>query len=223
VLGVHEQQLLVLLRPFAVADRLVTCGDWLAFMDDGGYSRSDLWLSDGWGAVQTEGWDAPLYWDRDDPSEPWRVFTLSGPRPVDPAEPVVHVSFYEADAYARWAGHRLPLEAEWEAVAVERWTTPPRPEQPSLHPVAAGTPGSDPLQLTGEVWQWTASAYQPYPGFRPAAGAIGEYNGKFMVNQQVLRGGCCATPPGHSRPTYRNFFYPGTRWMFAGLRLATDA
>lgn len=217
--GPHHE---TLLRPFRLADRLVTCGDWLAFMDDGGYRRPELWLSDGWGTVQTEGWDAPLYWDRDGTDGPWRVFTLTGPRPFDGSEPVVHVSYYEADAFARWSGHRLPTEAEWEAVATDRWQAPTRTDQPSLHPVAAGTDGSDPLQLTGEVWQWTSSAYQPYPGFRAAAGAIGEYNGKFMVNQQVLRGGCCATPPGHSRPTYRNFYYPGTRWMFAGVRLAAD-
>jgi ergothioneine biosynthesis protein EgtB len=213
----------VLLRPFAIADRVVTCGEWLDFMDDGGYRRADLWLSDGWGAVQTEGWDAPLYWDRSDGDGGWSVFTLEGRRPVAPDEPVVHVSFYEADAYARWAGRRLPLESEWEVMAASHWTPPTRADQPSLHPAAVGADGSDPWQFSGEVWQWTASSYRPYPSFRPAAGAIGEYNGKFMVNQEVLRGGCCATPPGHSRPTYRNFYYPGTRWMFSGVRLATDA
>ena len=218
------------LGPFALADRLVTCGEWLDFMADGGYRRPDLWLSDGWGAVNAQGWEAPLYWDRvpdagTDDGDGWQVFTLSGPRPVDPREPVVHVSLYEADAYARWCGARLPTEAEWEAVATPHWcatdalnaTSAPRAPHP--RPVGAG---DDPLQLRGEGWQWTASAYLPYPGFRPAPGAVGEYNGKFMVNQHVLRGGCCATPPGHTRPTYRNFYPPGSRWAFAGVRLATD-
>lgn len=209
-----------LVHPAAVADRLVTCGEWLAFMDDGGYRRPELWLSDGWAAVQAQGWDSPLYWDGDGDGG-WDVATLAGHRSVDPAEPVVHVSYYEADAYARWAGVRLPSEAEWEVVAADRWHPPTRP-WPSLHPAAPGA-GSDPLGLTGEVWQWTSSAYLPYRGFRPAAGAVGEYNGKFMVNQHVLRGGCCATPPGHARPTYRNFFPPGARWAFTGVRVATDA
>jgi ergothioneine biosynthesis protein EgtB len=193
----HEQ----LLRPFGIARSLVTQGDWLAFVADGGYRRPDLWMSDGWAAVQANGWAAPEYWH--DVDGTWRVFGLDGLRALDPDAPVVHVSWYEADAYARWAGARLPTEAEWEVVA-------PAPDDPS-----AGGDG-----WYGAVWQWTASPYTAYPGFRPAAGAVGEYNGKFMVNQQVLRGSGLATPPGHARRTYRNFFPPGSRWMFGGLRLA---
>ena len=190
----------VLLQPFAVASRPVTCGEWLAFIDDGGYRRPDLWLSDGWFTVQAERWEAPLYWTRD--GEGWEVFTLAGPRPVDPDEPVCHVSQYEADAFARWVGARLPTEDEWE-VAVG----------PAVDTGGFGV---------GQVWEWTGSAYLPYPGFRPAAGAVGEYNGKFMSNQHVLRGGCCATPEGHARATYRNFFPPAARWPFTGVRLARD-
>jgi ergothioneine biosynthesis protein EgtB len=219
----------VLLRPFAVAAALVTAGDWLAFMDDGGYARPDLWMSDGWAVVQAERWDGPAYWHPDDDS--WNVQTLTGPRPVDPGEPVVHVSWYEADAYARWAGCRLPTEAEWEAVACERAGVAGAGAGAAgstagldgaglagvgLHPLSCGE------AWDGAVWQWTASPYGPYPGFQPAAGAVGEYNGKFMVNQQVLRGGACVTPAGHTRPTYRNFFPPGARWAFSGLRLAVD-
>jgi ergothioneine biosynthesis protein EgtB len=191
----------VLLRPFALADRLVTNGEWQEFVDDGGYRRAELWMSDGWAAVRSSGWEAPGYWDRDG-----RALGLDGLRPLDPDAPVRHVSWYEADAYARWCGARLPLEAEWEVLA-------PDPDDP-----AAGEGG-----WYGMVWQWTASPYTAYPGFRPAAGAVGEYNGKFMANQQVLRGSCLATPPGHARRTYRNFFPPGSRWLFGGLRLARDA
>jgi ergothioneine biosynthesis protein EgtB len=190
----------LLLLPFAVASRPVTCGEWLAFIDDGGYRRADLWLSDGWFTIQSERWEAPLYWMRD--GDGWEVFTLAGSRPLDPDEPVCHVSQYEADAYARWAGARLPTEGEWEA---------------AVGPAV----GSGDLGV-GQVWEWTGSAYLPYPGFRPAPGAVGEYNGKFMSNQHVLRGGCCATPEGHVRPTYRNFFPPAARWPFTGLRLARD-
>ncbi|MGH9016630.1 MAG: ergothioneine biosynthesis protein EgtB [Acidimicrobiales bacterium] len=207
------------LEPFALAGRPVTCGEWVAFIDDGGYERPDLWLSDGWATAQAENWTSPLYWSRvvDD----WWLFTLGGPQLVDPAEPVCHVSYYEADAFARWCGARLPTEAEWETVAS------PRPGAPVdgrfldtsvLHP--RPTVGD---ALFGDVWQWTQSAYSPYPGFRPAAGAVGEYNGKFMVNQYVLRGGSCVTPPDHVRATYRNFFPPSARWAFSGLRLARDS
>jgi len=213
-----------LLRPFRIADRLVTAGEWLAFMDDGGYERPELWLSEGWASVQTDGWDAPLYWQRDGDS--WTVFTLRGLERLDVHAPVVHVSLFEADAYARWAGARLPSEAEWEHIA----SVAGAGDQPNdlstglLHPsTAVAARGSGVRQLDGDVWEWTSSPYGPYPGFRPPPGAIGEYNGKFMCNQMVLRGGSCVTPAGHTRPTYRNFFPPGARWAFSGLRLATDA
>jgi ergothioneine biosynthesis protein EgtB len=216
----------VLLRPFALADRLVTSAEWLAFVDDGGYRRPELWLSDGWYAVQAEGWEAPLYWEQADGA--WTVFTLGGRRPVEGAEPVVHVSYYEADAYARWAGHRLPTEFEWEAVAHPLGSEAMHGaflDTDVLHPRPAGRhrPGGPPRQLFGDVWEWTASAYLPYPGFHPAPGAVGEYNGKFMSGQHVLRGGCCVTPAGHTRTTYRNFFPPAARWAFSGVRLAADA
>jgi len=203
-----------LLAPFALRGALVTAGEWLEFVDDGGYRQPALWMSDGWATVQAETWEAPGYWTRD--SDGWSVQTLCGPRAVDPDEPVVHVSWYEADAFARWAGCRLPTEAEWEAVAGGRRDEALGVASWALHPRAGGE------QWCGEAWQWTASAYAPYPGFRPAAGAVGEYNGKFMVNQQVLRGGACVTPPGHTRTTYRNFFYPASRWAFSGVRLAAD-
>jgi ergothioneine biosynthesis protein EgtB len=207
----------VLLQPFALADRVVTCGDWMRFIQDGGYARPELWLSDGWAAVQTEGWDAPLYWSLDD--EGWTVFTLQGRKGIDPSEPVCHVSYYEADAFAAWAGARLPTEFEWEAAAKQFGD----PEQGHfLDPLAPHPATQHQSAFYGDAWTWTSSAYLPYPGFRPAPGAVGEYNGKFMVGQQVLRGGCCATPAGHVRPTYRNFFPPGSRWPFAGVRLARD-
>ena len=205
------------LEPFAMADRVVTCGEWLEFMADGGYRRPDLWLSDGWAAVQTDGWEAPLYWRSDDGDDRWTVFTLTGRHDVDPAEPVCHVSYYEADAFARWADARLPTEFEWEAVVGDRpvegrFLDPQRP-----HPARQSADA-----FFGDVWVWTGSAYLPYPGFRPAAGAVGEYNGKFMVSQHVLRGGACVTPAGHVRASYRNFFPPSARWPFTGVRLARD-
>ena len=209
------------LVPFALGAGLVTCGQWAEFVDDDGYRRPELWLSDGWAAVQAEGWEAPLYWARRD--DEWWIFTLHGPRRMDPDEPVTHVSYYEADAFAHWAGARLPTEAEWEAVATSAGSSGPPgrfldPGDPAawLHP--RPTTG-----LLGEVWQWTSSAYAPYPGFRVAPGAVGEYNGKFMVNQMVLRGGSCVTPAEHVRVSYRNFFPPSARWPFTGLRLARDA
>jgi ergothioneine biosynthesis protein EgtB len=219
----------VYLEPFSLSDAPVTCGQWLAFIEDGGYERPDLWLSDGWATVGTEGWVAPHYW-RHDPAG-WHIFTLTGERPVDPEEPVVHVSYYEADAFARWAGGRLPTEAEWEAVAAGQAASgaSAAPGVPAssqgflsswaLHPRPANGAGRS---LLGEVWQWTSSAYSAYPGFRPAPGAVGEYNGKFMVGQYVLRGGCSITPDDHVRVSYRNFFPPAARWAFAGLRVAVD-
>jgi len=217
----------VYVEPFRLADRLVTAGEWLAFIADDGYRRPELWLSDGWYAVQEHEWRAPLYW-RDD-ADGWSVFTLNGWRPLAPDEPVVHVSHYEADAFARWSGARLPTENEWEHAVASLDTVDPRaglpdtaPRRARLHPgPAPESPGL--VQASGEVWQWTASAYLPYPRFTPAAGAVGEYNGKFMSGQMVLRGGACVTPAGHARATYRNFFPPASRWMFGGLRLAADA
>ena len=219
----------VLLGSYELSSRLVTCGDWLAFMADGGYCTPAHWLSDGWAAAQSSGWSAPLYWTRtgdDFTADSWRLFTLAGPRGIRGDEPVCHVSYYEADAFARWAGARLPTEVEWEAAAGAVGVRP-RSDSPNLlssgalHPRPAQGDGL--TQMLGDVWEWTSSAYSPYPGFVPAAGAVGEYNGKFMVNQMVLRGGCCVTPSGHVRASYRNFFAPGTRWHFSGLRLARDS
>lgn len=206
-----------LIRSFRLANRLVTNGEYRAFIADGGYRRPDLWLSDGWAAVRDRGWEGPLYWaERDD--APW-IYTLSGFRPLDDAEPVCHVSFYEADAYARWSGARLPTEAEWEVAAAARTVTGNFVESGRLHPA----PSDGDTQLFGDVWEWTGSPYLAYPGYRPAAGALGEYNAKFMCNQFVLRGGSCATPASHIRASYRNFFPPDARWQFSGIRLATDA
>ncbi|WP_106640526.1 ergothioneine biosynthesis protein EgtB [Allosphingosinicella vermicomposti] len=210
----------VLLQRHALADRLVTNGEWLNFIEDGGYRRPDHWLSDGWAWIQAEGAKAPLYW-RESP-EGWLRFGLDGLQPLDSAEPVCHISYYEADAFARWAGARLPTEQEWEVAAA---TLDPRAGN-QLDDASAARPrpasGSGLRQMFGDVWQWTMSAYLPFPGFRPAAGTVGEYNGKFMSGQLVLKGASCATPRGHSRATYRNFFYPHQRWMFSGLRLARD-
>ncbi|MEP6825852.1 MAG: ergothioneine biosynthesis protein EgtB [Ramlibacter sp.] len=215
-----------LLQPVQIADRLVTCGEYAQFIADGGYQRAALWLSDGWAAVQAGGWRHPLYWIEPGDNEPplfagsrggrprpgasrrrvrtpspqWQVFRLNGVRPMDPAAPVSQLSFYEAAAYAEWSGARLPTEFEWEA--------------------AFELPGIS--QMTGQVWQWTRSSYDPYPGYRPLVGTVSEYNGKFMVGQLVLRGSSAATPAGHARPSYRNFFPPATRWQFSGLRLARD-
>jgi ergothioneine biosynthesis protein EgtB len=188
----------VYLPPYSLASRLVRNGEWRDFIVDGGYRTPSLWMSDGWGCAQAGGWSAPLHWHTRDGE--WQQMGLGGPRPLDADAPLRHVSWYEADAFARWAGARLPTEAEWEA----SWSH------------------ADIDELTSHVWQWTASAYSPYPGYRPAAGAIGEYNGKFMINQMVLRGGSLATPPGHLRRSYRNFFHPDKRWQFSGVRLARD-
>jgi len=206
----------VLLQPFQIASRLVTNGEYLEFMTDGGYCRPELWLSDGWDAVNTQGWNAPLYWERQDVG--WRQFVMNGMKAVDPAEPVCHISYYEAEAYARWAGARLPLEAEWETVATRNSARGTLLEDGIWQPQAARGNGFQ--QVFGDVWEWTASPYMAYPGFAPAAGAVGEYNGKFMCNQFVLRGGSCATPANHIRASYRNFFPPHARWQFSGLRLA---
>jgi ergothioneine biosynthesis protein EgtB len=207
----------VFLEGFRLADRLVTCAEYRAFIDDGGYRRPELWLSDGWATVRAEGWEAPLYWRRD--GRNWKVFTLEGERAANPAEPVCHISHYEADAYARWADARLPTEAEWEVAAAGAGVTF---DQAGLHPGQA-VGGQGPRQMSGMAWQWTASPYVGYPRYHAAEGAIGEYNGKFMSGQMVLRGSACITPPGHGRITYRNFFPPHARWPFTGLRLAQDA
>lgn len=210
----------VLLRPFALADRPVTNAEWRGFIDDGGYRRPELWLSDGWAWVQAQAIEAPLYWSAADNGR-WSRFGLDGFGPIEPAAAVTHISYYEADAYARWADARLPTEGEWETAAARLdpaqgnfldGRVPARPRAP--------TAASGLRQMFGNVWEWTGSAYLAYPGFKPVEGAVGEYNGKFMCGQFVLKGGSCATPRGHARASYRNFFYPHQRWQFTGVRLA---
>lgn len=203
-----------LLHEHRIGDRLVTNGEYLEFIKDGGYADSNLWLSDGWAVINERGWKRPLYWSEGLESE----FTLGGMRDLDANAPVCHVSFYEADAYARWAGARLPTEFEWEDAAAELETDGNLMESNYWHPIAA----SDTKQFTGDVWEWTSSSYAPYPGFKPLAGSLGEYNGKFMSNQMTVRGGSCVTAADHIRASYRSFFYPDARWQFLGLRLAKD-
>lgn len=217
----------VWLEPYALATHPVTHREWLAFIEDGGYRQPTLWLSDGWAWVQREGINAPLYWraDEADSASVWRRMSLHGLVPVDPDAPVAHLSFYEADAYARWAGARLPTEAEWEHAAEGLPVQGNFAGRGALCPLPDDgiAPAGSLRQMFGDVWEWTASPYGPYPGFRPAAGAVGEYNGKFMCSQMVLRGGSCVSPEGHLRATYRNFFYPHQRWQFTGVRLARAA
>jgi ergothioneine biosynthesis protein EgtB len=216
-LGRHR----VFLEPYRLANRLATNGEYLQFIREGGYERPEHWLSDGWACVQKEQWRRPLYWAESLDHE----FTLTGTRALDPQGPACHLSYFEADAFARWAGGRLPTEFEWEHAARSVAFQGNFVEDGAWHPVPAAPPPGVParlMQMFGDVWEWTGSAYAPYPRFQPLNGALGEYNGKFMVSQLVLRGGSCATPRSHIRPTYRNFFYPTARWQFSGVRLATD-
>ena len=208
------------LEPYRLATRPVTNGEYLEFIADGGYGQVELWLSEAWRTVNEQGWRAPLYWQ--ETQDGWVHMTLSGLRPVDPAAPVCHVSFYEAQAYATWAGKRLPGEAEWEVAARDENVDGHFMDSGAFHPRPA-MEGEGLRQVYGDVWEWTQSAYAPYPGFKPLDGSLGEYNAKFMCSQFVLRGGSCVTPPGHVRSTYRNFFYPPDRWQFSGIRLAEDA
>ena len=205
---------------FRIASRPVTNGEYLKFISDGGYRRPELWLSDGWAAVHDRDWQAPLYWEKADGG--WRLMTLSGMRALDLAEPVSHVSFFEAYAFANWAGKRLPREDEWERLAADCPLEGNFADGGHYHPVPGKADGGSAIQMFGDVWEWTGSAYSPYPGYKAETGAIGEYNGKFMSGQMVLRGGSAATAAGHVRATYRNFFYPPDRWQFSGLRLAED-
>lgn len=218
----------VYLTPFRIASRLTTCAEYLAFLDEEGYGRPELWLSEGWTTVEREGWQAPLYWRRDASTRSgWRVYTLHGWQPLEDLSetPVCHISFFEADAFARWSGRRLPTEFEWEFVAAQLPVAGNLLETGTLHPEAASSTSTEPThpqQIFGEVWEWTSSPYTGYPGYRALPGALGEYNGKFMSSQMILRGGSCVTPASHIRATYRNFFPPATRWQFSGLRLAQD-
>ncbi len=218
----------VYVPPFRLASRLTTCAEYLAFMDEEGYNRPELWLSEGWETAKREGWQAPLYWRRDTAARSgWRIYTMNGWQPLEDLSesPVCHISFFEADAFARWHGHRLPTEFEWEFVAAQLPVEGNFLESDYLHPqVAASVPNdlSQPQQIFGDVWEWTASPYTGYPGYRALPGALGEYNGKFMSSQIILRGGSCATPETHIRASYRNFFHPATRWQFSGLRLAQN-
>jgi ergothioneine biosynthesis protein EgtB len=210
----------VFLESFALGDRLVTNREFAEFIADGGYREPELWLSAGWDAIEQNGWRAPLYWNQDD--ESWKLFTLRGEVLLEDAEaaPVSHVSYFEADAYARWAGKRLPIEAEWEAATEEQTVDGNLLDTGVFRPAPAADAGAALRQMWGDCWEWTGSAYLGYPGFEPLAGSLGEYNGKFMSGQMVLRGGSCATPKAHIRSSYRNFFQPETRWQFSGIRLA---
>jgi len=208
------------LNPFILANRLVTNGEFIEFIEDGGYKNAPLWLSDGWAVIENERLNAPFYWEKKDGE--WWNFTLNGFRKVNPAEPVTHISYYEADAYASWRNLRLPTEAEWEVASREYDYEGNFVDEEIFHPVGLQNDRDGLNQMYGDVWEWTRSPYSPYPGFKPLPGALGEYNGKFMSNQMVLRGGSCATSKSHIRNTYRNFFPPHSRWQFMGLRLAKD-
>lgn len=213
----------VVLEHFQIANRPVTCGEYREFVEDGGYQRPELWLAEGWAHVCEQGWRAPLYWVEKDGGT--CEFTLAGLVPLDDQRPVCHTCYFEADAFARWRGARLPTEAEWEVASASvpvtgNFVEVLMADGEAIHPSARSAAGTGPVKLFGDVWEWTASSYSPYPGYRPAAGALGEYNGKFMCNQYVLRGGSCATPTGHIRRTYRNFFPAHARWQFSGIRLA---
>ncbi len=215
----------VYVEDFQLASRLITNAEYMQFILDGGYRRPELWLSDGWDAVRAHGWKAPLYWERSN-DDVWWNYTAQGMRPVDLNEPVCHVSYFEADAFARWAGDRLPTEAEWEVAAAKAEPQGNFLESGNFHPLSTSHEGRDPdlvlQQMFGDCWEWTQSSYSPYPGYKPAEGALGEYNGKFMCNQYVLRGGSCASPQSHIRASYRNFFPAHARWQFSGIRLAKD-